>query len=91
MDEKTSIYANTNDPYLRLNGIWYRRINGPGWTRIAPENAPPAYSWAPLQRKQWAVFRSTFVELNLLDNSATDAIEKGLPEEPPTKAKPDPA
>ena len=47
------LYSNTNSfIYLRIDGVYYQRINGPGWRIIPEAEAPNLDKFWPLHEKQ---------------------------------------
>ncbi|WP_080056326.1 hypothetical protein [Spirosoma aerolatum] len=52
--------------FLRIDGIYYQRNNGKGWTIITEEQVPADALWSPLSKKVQAVFLPVLKDEGLL-------------------------
>ncbi|MBN8824391.1 MULTISPECIES: hypothetical protein [unclassified Spirosoma] len=53
--------------FLRIDGIYYQRNNGKGWTIIREEQLPTDVIWSPLTKKLQTVFLPVLKDEGLLN------------------------
>lgn len=87
MNENENLAFVCSRPWVRLNGSWYTRQQGLGWTRYSGDALPAESYYGKMNAKQWAAYRGGFVDNGLFTESEADAIADALTDPPARKQR----